>query len=256
MPLIEHQGITKETTMGERTAEAKPELDLTSYVDLLGHDVLNSNQAVLSYLELMISSPSIDPRTKKYAQRAASHIRACAVLIDNVKRMTAAKRGELATGGCIDLVKALRVAADKVVQIFPDRKVEFRFHPGPDETIVLGGALVPDMLLNLLINVIQLDQADQVVLKVEVAPVRDHGTAFWRLAISDENTPLPQALAEGLEGDGWVHDRSRMVKMTGLVFAKLMAEAIGGTVTVEGCTGAKGPAGSAYVMMLKGGESR
>lgn len=238
--------------MGAQSEAARPGFDLTSYIDLLGHDVLNSNQAVLSYLELIISSPGMDPRTKKYAQKAASHIRACAVLIDNVKRMTAARRGDLVTGGGLDLTKAMRVAADKVTQILPDRRVEFRFHPSHDETIVLGGGIVPDVLLNLLINIIQLDQGDDVILKVEVTPVREHGVACWRLAISDERLPLNQALAEGISGEGWTQDRSRIVKMTGLVFAKLMAENIGGSLTLGQCSGGKG---STYVLMLKGGES-
>lgn len=254
MLLSNVRGITEECNMENQPMAGKSEVDLTSYIDLLGHDVLNSNQAVLSYLELMISSPGIDPRAKKYAQKAASHIRACAVLIDNIKRMTAARRGELVTGGGVDLVKTLRVAADKIVQIFPDRKLQFRFHPGPVEAVALGGSLVPEVLLNLLINVVQLDQADEVALKVELSPARDHGTALWRLTIIDENLPLPQALREGLEGEAWAVDRSRMVKMTGLVFAKLMTEATGGSLRAEESPAVKGRTGSAFIMSLRGCE--
>jgi len=255
MSYIDIEGITRECNMVEQAKAANKEVDLTSYIDLLGHDVLNSNQAVLSYLELMISTPGMDPRAKKYAQKAASHIRACAVLIDNVKRMTAAKRGDLAAGGGVDLVKALRVTADKIVQIFPDRRVEFRFHPGPVEAVALGSCLIPDILLNLMINIVQLDQADEVVLKVELSPARESGGAFWRLTITDENLPLPQPLIAGLDGDGWAHDRSKTVKMTGLVFAKLMAEAAGGSLKAQDAPGVKGRPGCSFIMHLKGGES-
>ena len=54
------------------------------YMDLVGHDILNSNQAALGYIELMLANPGCDSALRAYAEKAFSHVRRSTMLVENV----------------------------------------------------------------------------------------------------------------------------------------------------------------------------
>ena len=77
--------------MGKKEKPYREEDRLAFYMDILGHDVLNNNQAVMSYLELIIATPGIDRKVKEFAEKAVSHVRTSTILVDNVKRLVASR---------------------------------------------------------------------------------------------------------------------------------------------------------------------
>jgi len=235
---------------------AGPRKQFEFYMDLLGHDILNSNQAVMSYLELILASPGLDKRTRMLAEKAIPHVRTSTLLIENVKRLIAARAVDPSLLKPIDLVSALAKAEGQVMRHFPDRRIVLSVRPEPKSARAVGGDLANDLLVNVLITAIRLSQADEVRLDISVSEGRLEGSPVWMVRIEDKDAKLPPFLdKEGIAAT-YDHDISVAVRTTGMLFAKMMANSLGGDFEARALTHDPKARGAAYTVMLRRAEGR
>lgn len=224
------------------------------YMDLLGHDILNSNQAVLSYLELILASPGLDRRTKALAEKAIPHVRTSTLLIENVKRLVAARAVDPSLLRPIDIVSALETAEGQVKRHFPGREIGLSIRPGPKTAMAVGEELARDLLVNVLITTVRLSKEGDVRLDISVSEGQIEGRPGWVVRIEDEKAKLPPFLdGEGVAAT-YDQDVSVAVRTTGMLFAKMMANCIGGDFEAHALTHDPTLGGAVYTVTFRRAE--
>jgi len=197
-------------------------------MDLLGHDVMNNNQAVLSYLELIYAAPGVDRRVKTLAEKAVSHVRTSTVLIDNVKRLIAARNIQPEKLKPTDVVKSIDKAEVELRKHFPAKRIRLEKIAMPKNAVVFGDNYAEDLILNVLITAVRLSPSDDITLRVTCTDGDIKGRPAWITRVEEKNAQLPPFLAGGNVSATYSQDISTAVKTTGMLFAKMLAESLGG----------------------------
>ena len=230
---------------------SKREEQFAFYMDLLGHDLLNNNQAVMSYLELLLASPSIDSAARRYAEKAISHVKTSTLLTENTKRLMATRNAEPEAFRPVDICEAVQRAASSVQRFFPGKNIKFSLTPDDIKANVLGNSFAVDLIMNVLVSAIRLDRSETSELVATLAEVTYKEKKCWRLRIEDTNSELPPFLRRDEIEAVYDQDISLAVKTTGLLFAKMIAVNLGGNFEIERLGGRQGKEGAAFIVTLR-----
>ncbi len=215
------------------------------FMDLLSHDILNNNQAVLSYLELLVSTQDLSPKARSYAEKAISHVRTSTVMVENAKRLNAAQKMDPNELRPLDLVAAIGSSSKELVRFFPDKKIKVRMQPGVKEARVIGNSLAQDLVMNVLLNTVRMDPTDEVQLTISVKKANIEDKPGWSVTVGDKTCQLPEILKGGDLTPVFSQDSSKTVRMAGLLFAKMIAEILGGRFETK-----SGPSGAELTLTL------
>ena len=237
--------------MTAKQADSDTQEKLRFCMDLLSHDIQNNNQAILSYLELIMSTPGTDGRTRRYAEKAASQLRTAAVLLENVRKTVDAIKASGRTMFSVDAVSAIAEAEAKLMTLFPDRQISVSTVKSTDDPIVLGSETIRDLLLNILVNVVQLDSGEKVSVSIRLEDSERLGQSYLRIRIEDKAMMLPPVLKRDLSETASTLDPSKTVKLAGLMFASLMTETLGGKFEAEEAVKGDPSAGSVIQIYLR-----
>jgi len=197
-------------------------------MDLLGHDVLNNNQAVLSYLELILATPGLDPEVKRYAAKAASHIRASTGLMVDMKTMAITRFAGPESFRATDLTKAMESAIHELPKYFPEKKVDVRLTSDVKSAYATGNKVAENLVLNLLVSIARLNSTDKINVNVTLSERKVEGRAYWCIKLEDLNAELPRILRTETIDSVCKQDISRAVKLAEILFASVVSEALGG----------------------------
>ncbi|MCU0852690.1 MAG: hypothetical protein MUC90_05490 [Thermoplasmata archaeon] len=221
------------------------------YMDLVGHDVLNNNQAVLGYLELMLANPDLDRATREYALKAITNVRISTALVENIKRALGTRGLDPGTLRPINLLKALLQAERDLKQFFPARKISVTVAPKVDEAYAVGDAVAQELLLHAMVNLARLDREEKVVMKVTMKEQQCKGRTCWFVTIEDANAELPASVLDKDIEDVYTQDISTSAKLTGMLFARMIASRLGGEFNVKAIRGPEGKTGAAFTLALR-----
>lgn len=226
------------------------------YMDLLGHDILNSNQAVMSYLELILSTPGVDKKVKGLAEKAISHVRTSTLLVENLKRIVASRSIDPGSLRPLEIVSALENAESQVRWHFPGKMISLSMPSTPRRAMAVGGDFASDLLMNVLATAVRLNPGNDVRLDVTLVEDTLRGKPAWVVRIEDKNAVLPPFL--GGEGVAATYDQdtSVAVRSTGMLFAKMMADNIGGEFDAHPLASDPKLGGAVYAVTLRRAEDR
>lgn len=207
---------------------AGPE-ELSVLMDLLSHDILNKNQATLSYLELIHSQPHDERRTKDFAEMAASQVRASSMLLDCIKRFTSStKRGAMPTS-LADLAEVFASVADDLSDMFPFKRIKVDSSGLAAGASVKGAQCVHDLFRNLLVNMVQLSPQDDVTIEVTGRKEVRGGTPRWNITVTAKAAVMPQGVDDSVFARLAAIDVSKISRVSGAVFASSITRALGGS---------------------------
>ena len=220
-------------------------------MDLLGHDVLNNNQAVMSYLELILATPGVDKKVKEFAEKAVSHVRTSTILIDNVKRLIATRDLEPEKLKTLDLVKSIERAESELKRHFPAKRIHIEKVGIPKSALVYGNNYAADLVLNVLITAVRLNGRDDITLGVRVSEERFKEKPVWAMIVEDKDSRLPPFLdGEGVSAT-YSQDISTAVRTTGMLFAKMIAANLGGDFEVHSLQHDPKSRGARFTVILR-----
>lgn len=206
---------------------------LPVYMDLLSHDVLNLNQTVLSYIELMAASPDLDSKSKEHAKKAASQIRISTQIVESMNTLCLLKEMEEMHATTSDLGEQVEAATKALEQLMPYRTVRFTKDYEDKAPVVDSGNLVAQTVLNALMNAVQLDKSDAPEIEIRVGRASEGAAGSWQVTVRDANMVLPP----GINLDEIVRKRddarSKTVKLAGVLLSKMMVERLGGAFEME-----------------------
>ena len=220
-------------------------------MDLLGHDILNNNQAVLGYLELVLAAPGTDKTSKKFAEKAVSHVRTSTILIENIKRLLATRATDPDSFKSIALQSSVSLSERDLIKFFPDKKLKIRVAPGVERAFVIGNSAAQDLIMNSMVNMVRLDPNYEVNLSIELKEVQLKGKMCWKISLEDPNAELPPALRGRDVESIYLQDSSTAVRLSGVLFAKMIAQRLGGDFEAQELQAKGQKKGAAFVITLR-----
>lgn len=220
-------------------------------MDIAGHDMLNSNQAVLSYLELIMAAPDVTPKTKKYAEKAVAHVRSSTMLVENIRRLLAARSLDLQSIKPVNISDAIARSEREVRAFFPAKKITVKMPSDSADIYVAGESVAEYLVLNMLVTLVKLDLEEEIEIKVAIQESKVAGNQTWAIRMEDPNSQLPPGFnTQSIQSDD-KKDVSVSVKMTGLLFSKMIAEDLGGKFEAQELVRQGERRGAALVVNLR-----
>lgn len=214
-------------------SEANPtrgnERQYALFMDLLSHDILNNDQAVLSYLELLLTNPGLDAKTREYAQKAIAHVRTSTLLVENAKNLMAVRAADPNSFlRPTDLIRSVMLAVKELPRFFPSKDVKVRVVQGPPDAYVIGGALADSLVLNALTEMARADPGDEVVIEARITKSEHRNKMCWSLVLLDTNAIIQPGMKMADTATLSTGDSSKMVRMAGFLFASIATQLLGG----------------------------
>ena len=222
-------------------------------MDLLSHDVLNNNQAVLSYLELVLANPETTPKDREYAEKALAQLRTSTLLLENARDMMAVRSGKSGNMQPTDLARLSKSALKELGKFFPGKRFKVRWAKESPAAIVMGNVLLKDLVFNAFVELAKADPGENVEIEARIVSSDKGGKPSWTLLLSDRNAVLqPGARIDDME---YIlsQDSSRMVRVSGFLFAMMGAGILGGDFGTKDLGEGKGVELS--LRLVKAGEA-
>jgi signal transduction histidine kinase len=200
------------------------------FIDVMGHDINNLNQVILSYLELLQESNRLDNKQYKYLECAIMATRNCASLVKSVKAVHKISAGKTEAGN-IDIDDLIRECIRDVPRP-ADKKVNITFAPPRKGRIVRA---LPELKLafwNLISNSIKYS-GQEVNIEICACNSREKDRRCFVTAITDDGHGIPDDIKRTLVAETNSEDAIAPGKGLGLYTAKMLAEAFGGGLKIE-----------------------
>ena len=225
---------------------------LPAYMDLLSHDILNLNQTVLSYIELIATSSELDDRLQEHARKATSQIRISTQIVEGINALCRLQKEDIAAT-TTDLSEKVDDAAKALVSFVPHRNVRCDVQsPDGDAPVLDARNLVSQAVLNALLNVVQLDPSETPKIDVGIERLQNDEGLNWLVRIHDDSIYLRPDIDLESVTDHTDDSRSRTVRLAGALLSKLMIERLGGSFEMSGSS----EEGGTITMRFKGAETR
>lgn len=216
------------------------------YVDIMGHDINNLNQASMMNLELIQDDSNLNDEQRLSIKNALKTINSSAGIIENVRKI------QLITDEKLNLEK---VDVDGLIVDCVDhtprpegKKVIIRYTPRKG-LMVMGTSLLKEVFCNLIGNSIKYS-GDEVEIDIVVEEVNRYGKNFYDISVIDNGYGIPDEIKPKLftrfqRGTTRAHGKG-----LGLFIARMLVERSGGTIEVRDRVKGDSAKGSQFIVSL------
>jgi signal transduction histidine kinase len=217
----------KITAAREKILGEKKHADM--YIDVMGHDINNLNQAILSHLDIVKHYDGLDPRQKKCIDGAIAATNESAAIIRNVKAVQAVttEKQEMQT---VDLDRILQECIKEAPRP-EDKKVAINYTPGKGQ-LVEAIPFVRLAFCNVIKNAIKYSGAE-VTIDIDVSKKTTDGKIYYMTTIADDGNGIPEETKETMFTRFQQGSPVPPGKGLGLYAAKVIVEQSGGSIKVE-----------------------
>lgn len=220
------------------------------YLDLMGHDINNMNQAAMGFLELALERlHEVCPMSRDDEQlinQAIEDLQNSSMLIDNVRKLRKARAGSFKPAE-IDVAEMLRNVKDTMPAI-PDRDVQINLDLARDCRVCTSDML-RDVFTNIVGNAIRHSRGS-ITVGIKLDTTEIDGTRYCRIAIEDNGPGIPDATKQSLF-DIRQRGKARVSgKGLGLYIVKTLVDDFDGQVWVENRVPGDYTRGSRFVILI------
>jgi signal transduction histidine kinase len=208
---------------------AKMEAEL--YLDVMSHDLLNINQALLGYLEIALDQLDCSDGNRELLTRPLELVQRSTDLITRVKKIRVSRRfdGNLKLR---DLGKTISDIAEQFRRV-PGRRVEINYSPVVGSNI-LANDLLPEIFINIIDNAIKhSDPGKALEINIQVKTVRAGNKDKYVVTIDDNGPGIPDDMKSMLFKAGQVDRRNFPGRGIGMFLVRNLAEMYGGSIEVR-----------------------
>ncbi|WP_424358073.1 PAS domain S-box protein [Methanocella sp. MCL-LM] len=247
-------GIVTAVDMTERKqgelalSEAKAHAEL--YVDLMGHDINNMNQASLGFLEIISdkleSTGSLSRADLQLIASAVESLKNSSSLINSVRKLQKEKRGGLKP--ILTDVNRMLAEVKEQFSAVPGRNVSITFSSDYHCT-VQANELLKDVFVNIVGNAIKHSQGD-ITINIYLKPAAELEQLFCRVEIEDNGPGISDEKKKAILQRS-VQDRSKLTgKGLGLYLVRTLIDDYGGRIWVEDRVSGDYTRGCRFVILL------
>jgi len=202
------------------------------YLDLMSHEVLNFNQAVLGYLELTQNNQSINEDIKHYLLSAISQIKNSSQLIDDVKKIAHLGMINESMFEMYDLKKVAEDEIEELKFLYPERKIKIDLKSVSDRVFVKASEALRDIFLQLITNAVKFDTSDEVLIDVTISRA-ESAPGMIDISVEDRGSGIPDQLKEVLTAEMESDEKTKRVRGMGLLLVRAAAKRFGGMLIVS-----------------------
>lgn len=221
------QDITERKLIEERLREAKAQAEL--YVDIMGHDINNLNQAAIGNLELIQDDSNLDQEQRESIGDALNAVRGSASIIDNVRKVQAINVEKVAFQR-MD-INDMILESIQEAPIPEGKHVSINYTP-KSGLIINGNSLMKEVFSNIIGNSIKYS-GDVVVIDIWVDEVSKTGKKFYDVSIADNGHGIPDEVKPKLFNRFQRGTTKAHGKGLGLFIVKSLVERVSGNVVIE-----------------------
>lgn len=219
------------------------------YLDLMGHDINNTNQIAMGYLELGLDLLKIDGKLgvddAQYLSKPFEALENSTRLISNVRKIQREKVGGY-TPALIDIGKMLEeLIANNPFIMGRDIKINF----SPTTCIVKANELLNDVFLNIIGNAIK-HSTGPLVINIEVNRLMLNSLSYCRVSIEDNGRGIPDNLKKTLLSQACLAKSRVAGKGFGLCLIKILLDDFHGKIWVEDRVFGDHTKGARFVVIL------
>ena len=181
--------ITKRKEAEKGLEEAKSHAEL--YLDLMGHDISNMHQIIMTQLELSEEILKIEGRLegkdKELIDISIRTLEKAAKLIDNVRKLQKLRSGEYSLEA-VDLSLMLEDTLNDYSNV-PGRDITIKYAPD-GVRLVRANALLKDVFNNVVDNAVK-HSSGPLTLTVKISRADHDGKSYYRIAFEDNGSGIP-----------------------------------------------------------------
>jgi len=236
--------ITRRKEAEEELREARKRAEL--YVDLMGHDINNLNQASTGYLEIALDTLNLEDGGKNLLGKSLESIQHSSKLIDNVRKLQHLQAGEH-PHEVVNLGTLLSDVKDEYGAI-PDREVGIDYQP-QEGFMVDASPMIREAFRNIVGNAVKHSRGS---LEIRMALDRsfEDDALYYRTIIEDNGPGVPHDLKTRLFARMMIGTARTGGSGMGLYLARAVVEDAGGQIWVEDRVAEDYTKGSRFVVML------
>lgn len=206
--------------------------DCVFYLDLMSHDLLNFNQAVLGYLELLLNNKSLDEDARHYLISAIDQVRNGTQLIEDIKKIANLTLIEESSYERFLISKVVEDAIEELKFLYPEIEIVVNLNDLASNAMVEGTEILNDVALDLLTNAVKFDKSEKVHIEVTIS--RPEGApGMVALTVEDRGIGITDQMKQLLLGETSMENRSRRVRGMGLLLIRAAAKRFGGSLAIE-----------------------
>ncbi len=239
--LVNMFDITGRKQTEEDLLDSKLQAEL--YVDVMGHDINNMNQAAMGYLELAGAAPEAE--CKRYISRSMDALNNSARLIDNVRKLQRARSGK---GQEVTDIDNMLEEVAAMYAIVPGRDVTISYTPVSGR-LVRADSLLKDVFTNIVGNAIK-HSSGPVAIDIVVTGMVVDGREYWKVSFEDNGPGIPDEMKSKIFNRLQRGATKSKGHGLGLHLVKTLAEGYGGSVRVEDRVPGDRTKGSRFIITL------
>ncbi len=236
--------ITERKRLEGELTEAKNRAEL--YMDIMGHDINNLNQVIISSLELIKDDDNLTEEQREILTGALNSSNGSASIINNVRKIQAIneKKETMLPEDLDDMIEPCIREAPKPAE--RDIRVNYVQEKG---MMILGSALMKEVFCNLINNAIRHSEGD-LTIDITVDCVVRYGKNFYDVSIADNGHGIPDELKQRLFNRFQRGETKAHGKGLGLFIVKSLVEQAGGNVTVTDRISGDPSQGARFIVSL------
>jgi signal transduction histidine kinase len=235
--------ITERKQAEDALKDAKARAEL--YLDLMGHDISNMNQAMMGYLEMAQELLDVKGH-EELIERPLEIIRHSSRLIASVKKLELIQAGKYPIKS-VNMCQMLKEVVEAYA-VVPGRDVNIRLALA-EGCRVMANDLLKDVFDNLVDNAIR-HSAGPLTVDVTTEPVTEDGRKYYLVSVSDNGPGIPDGLKRKIFRFIDVATGSPGRRGLGLYMVKTLVESYRGRVWVEDRVPGDHRQGSRFVVLL------
>lgn len=218
----------------------------TVYADLLGHDITNYLQAIQVAIGIMNLDDASPEAKSKALEEATLSLTRADHLIRNVRHLGQPSSIHATNIARIDLMSAIHVALNQVIQITAPDEIEFSIRVDDAECYVYANDLLTDVFMNLFHNAVKYShQKKRIDIEIERTTINDQ--KMYQIRVVDygrgiepgRKESLFSRFMDGADGTG-----------LGLWVVQVLTESFGGMIEVLDRVEGSYSQGSVFVITL------
>jgi PAS domain S-box-containing protein len=229
--IAQGQDITTRKQAEKELEEAKSQAEL--YLDLMGHDISNMHQIIMTQLELSEEIIKIEGRLegedKELIDISIRTLEKAAKLIDNVRKLQKLRSGEYGLEA-IDLSVVLEDVLNDYSSI-QGRDVTIKYTPD-GVRLVRANALLKDVFNNVVHNAVK-HSSGPLTLVVNISSVDHDGKSYYRVTFEDNGGGIPDDKKEEIFHRFKRGQTQARGTGLGLYLVKSLVEGFGGYVEIQ-----------------------
>lgn len=220
------------------------------YLDLISHEILNFNQAVLGYLEMIRNDPSLGDDVKHYLISAIDQIRNSSQIIDDVKKMVRLGKIDESSFELLDLRRIITDSIEELRAKHPERRLSKINLKGESGSVnVRATEALREVIVNLLANAFRFDSSDEVEIDITVERSLS-SPGMIDIIVENRHAIIPDSLRRTLTEGFESYEKTNIARGMGLLLVRAAAKRFGGRLIISDLAPGDIPKGARLTVRL------